>query len=418
MKRIKWNMELMYDYCKEHNYDLPKDNQEYTKTKDNYVYICNKHGEYKQTWQNHKEGKGCRECGLERVKIKNAKTDKCYLQECKQKGLDLPIEPYVNNIKKIRHKCSKGHIYEQTPRDHLRGSGCPYCSGQAKRVDKEYYLVQCKERGYDLPIEKYINSKTPINHKCKQGHVYKQTPNAHLSGNGCPKCKGNYKRTPRDYYDECKDKGYDIPIEYFVDVKTPIKHKCSKGHVYKQRPSVHLQGQGCPKCRRASYNYYYNLWLKDNIDLPTKEQKINSSVDVVDFICSKGHKYMQQANQHTFYGCPVCNESHGERLIRSYLDKNHIKYEPQKRFKGLKDKKLLSYDFYLPKKNVLIEYQGLQHYESTKYFGGNERLEKQQYHDKLKREYAKNNGYILLEPTYKLDTQAKINDYLDKHLKK
>ena len=127
---------------------------------------------------------------------------------------------------------------------------------------------------------------------------------------------------------------------------------------------------------------------------------------------------MQQANQHTFYGCPVCNESHGERLIRSYLDKNHIKYEPQKRFKGLKDKKLLSYDFYLPKKNVLIEYQGLQHYESTKYFGGNERLEKQQYHDKLKREYAKNNGYILLEPTYKLDTQAKINDYLDKHLKK
>ena len=171
MKRIKWNMELMYDYCKEHNYDLPKDNQEYTKTKDNYVYICNKHGEYKQTWQNHKEGKGCRECGLERVKIKNAKTDKCYLQECKQKGLDLPIEPYVNNIKKIRHKCSKGHIYEQTPRDHLRGSGCPYCSGQAKRVDKEYYLVQCKERGYDLPIEKYINSKTPINHQNAKGII-------------------------------------------------------------------------------------------------------------------------------------------------------------------------------------------------------------------------------------------------------
>ena len=86
MTYTKWNMKLMYDYCKEHDYDLPKDNQKYTKTKDNYVYICNKHGEYKQKWQKHKKGQGCRECGLERVKIKNAKTDKCYLQECKQKG--------------------------------------------------------------------------------------------------------------------------------------------------------------------------------------------------------------------------------------------------------------------------------------------------------------------------------------------
>ena len=67
---------------------------------------------------------------------------------------------------------------------------------------------------------------------------------------------------------------------------------------------------------------------------------------------------------------------------------------------------------------MLIEYQGIQHYESVniKGIGKYTNLQKQQYHDKLKREYATNNGYILLEPTYKLDTQEKVNKFLDKYL--
>lgn len=38
-----------------------------------------------------------------------------------------------------------------------------------RRKTNEEYLQQCKNLGYDLPIEKYINSITPIKHKCKQG---------------------------------------------------------------------------------------------------------------------------------------------------------------------------------------------------------------------------------------------------------
>lgn len=65
----------------------------------------------------------------------------------------------------------------------------------------------------------------------------------------------------------------------------------------------------------------------------------------------------------------------------------------------------------------MIEYQGLQHFKSISFDSKNyTNLEKQQYHDKLKREYAKNSGYTLLEPAYKLNTQEKINDYLGKYL--
>lgn len=298
------------------------------------------------------------------------KTPEEYCNLCKERGLDLPIEDYVNNKTKIRFKCSKGHIYFQRPDHHLNNHGCKLCatiklSNKRRKTAKEY-IQECKEKGLDLPIEPYVNSRTKIKHKCKKcNNVYSQKPSNHLSDHGCPKCAtdnlANIRRKSQErYIKECKDKGYDLPIEEYVNAYTKINHKCSKGHVYEQTPNDHLHNKGCP----------------------------------------------------------VCNESHGERFIRNYLDKNNIKYISQRNFKDLKDKTYLSYDFYLPKQNVLIEYQGIQHFIA----GGNGNFDKdyfltQQYHDKLKHDYAINNGYTLLEPTYKLDNQEKVNKYLDKHLK-
>ena len=52
----------------------------------------------------------------------------------------------------------------------------------------------------------------------------------------------------------------------------------------------------------------------------------------------------------------------------------------------------LSYDFAIPSKQhglILIEYNGIQHYEATKFFGGDKQFKIQQEHDHRKREYAK-----------------------------
>ena len=50
--------------------------------------------------------------------------------------------------------------------------------------------------------------------------------------------------------------------------------------------------------------------------------------------------------------------SHGERKIKLYLDKNNVEYISQKTFDGLYGigGKNLSYDFYIEKLNLLIEY--------------------------------------------------------------
>lgn len=50
--------------------------------------------------------------------------------------------------------------------------------------------------------------------------------------------------------------------------------------------------------------------------------------------------------------------------------------------------------------NILIEAQGQQHIIPKKLFGGEEQFQKQQEHDKRKRDYAEANGYKLLEIWY------------------
>lgn len=96
----------------------------------------------------------------------------------------------------------------------------------------------------------------------------------------------------------------------------------------------------------------------------------------------------------------------GQRRIINYLRENQIEYEPQKRFDGLVGvgNKKLSYDFYLPTYNMLIEYQGAKH-DSLGHFSSSladaeYNLERQKEHDKRKREYANTNGYNLLEIWY------------------
>lgn len=60
----------------------------------------------------------------------------------------------------------------------------------------------------------------------------------------------------------------------------------------------------------------------------------------------------------------------------------------------------LSYDFYIPTSNVLIEYQGEQHEKPFNYFGSEKKLTIQKEHDKRKKIYAESNGIYLLEIWY------------------
>lgn len=83
-----------------------------------------------------------------------------------------------------------------------------------------------------------------------------------------------------------------------------------------------------------------------------------------------------------------------EIWAKHYFDEHDIEFEYQKTFAGLVGARggLVSYDFYLPSWNVVLELNGLQHYVAVDWFGGDETLNRQKFNDAVKKDYAEKHG--------------------------
>ncbi len=99
--------------------------------------------------------------------------------------------------------------------------------------------------------------------------------------------------------------------------------------------------------------------------------------------------------------CGCIKKSVGEALIREILETNKIEYirEYSKPNWIFEDTKFQGrFDFFLPKYNRLIEFDGIQHYEEVDYFTAS--LEKVQEHDKIKNQWAKESNIDLVRIPY------------------
>lgn len=97
-------------------------------------------------------------------------------------------------------------------------------------------------------------------------------------------------------------------------------------------------------------------------------------------------------------GCPKCafKRSKGEKKIINFFEKNGIPFITEKSFEWSEKKR---YDFYLPDYNLLIEYNGIQHYKDIEFYGQH-LLKEIQENDKWKKEQALFNNFSFLEISY------------------
>ena len=93
--------------------------------------------------------------------------------------------------------------------------------------------------------------------------------------------------------------------------------------------------------------------------------------------------------------------SKGEGYIQSHLKKNNINFETEKTFKDCEDLRCLRFDFYVPNYNLLIEYDGIQHFKSTLRCKFNEFFNILK-RDQIKNMYAITNKINLLRIPYNI----------------
>jgi hypothetical protein len=211
---------------------------------------------------------------------------------------------------------------------------------------------------------------------------------------------------------------YDYSLTEYVNWNIKVKIVCKIHGVFEQIPNKHLSKKGCAKCgfisrcniARSNSSEFINKAINvHGIKYNYDDVKYSGKEGKVVIKCGKHGTFEQTPHNHLAgNGCPRCKESKGETQIKEFLVKNSIEHIRQKRFKECRHILPLPFDFYLPKSNLCIEYQGLQHFKVIKKFGGEPEFKKRLLRDEIKRNYCRNNSINLITITYK----DKINDML------
>jgi hypothetical protein len=179
-----------------------------------------------------------------------------FLDKCKNvhgNKYDYSLVNYVNNKTKVVIICPTHGEFEQTPDKHINSKqGCPKCSNTYKLTKKDFIDRSNKihNNTYVYSNVNYINANTKVNITCQKHGVFKQRPSAHINGNGCPKCIGKNKTNEeviKEFIDIHGNK-YNYSKVNYINTITPLKIICPIHGEFEQTYNTHKKGHGCPNC--------------------------------------------------------------------------------------------------------------------------------------------------------------------------
>lgn len=282
------------------------------------------------------------------------------------------VGTYVNKSTKIKVRCNHcGREWDVSPYTPLNGRGCMLCANKNTNLNNmsDIKIINAKVKELDCSILDRNEHNNSITVKCnKCGRVWNPSVNNFIRNKSKCHCNKNVntKKTTEDFKKELAIKNPTVEvIGEYINNHTKILCRCRKcGAEFYKTPSKLLSGQSC----------ICNRWFKS------------------------------------------------EKEIYNYLTQElKYKVEQQKSFEDLLSDKgcRLSYDFYieLNGRKILIERQGQQHRFPVDFNGEGEEIAQQKFerqlkHDELKRNYAKEHNYELIEIWYDEDYKEVLNNKL------
>lgn len=272
---------------------------------------------------------------------------------------------------------------------------------------------------YDYSKVNYVKSALKVIIGCSIHGWFEQTPKCHKRGVGCAKCGpsrcAKSRKLSLNEFIERSKKHHGDRFDYsLVDlenngIRDKVKIICPEHGITYQQAYHHMNGFGCKKCdakRTGDINridhdeFIRRCTAKHGNKYDYSKTSYSGSNETVCITCKQHGDFHMTAKFHSSrgYGCHKCWRSQGEHVIASWLDARGISYTNEHKFddcltpKGRK----MKFDFYISSFNVLIEFDGEQHYYASDMFGGDESFERVKKYDVIKNQYAKRKGIRLI----------------------
>lgn len=435
--KIHTFQEVLDEFAKREFLTLLSDESEYNDCHSKMRYVCQKHlnkGEQTTTLGHLLEGKGCNYCGIDRmVQSHLLPLDKEHDKKlCESKGFQ-----YINTVRKdgvikIAFICNNhielGVQYMTKYNMDRELKGCKYCSG--KYLPEWYVLKKAKEINPDIELlEPYNNLTTRMKCFCKK-HNYptSKTMQEILKGKGCYYC-GCEKLSNSSYLSietvqsEISKINPHIKMIDYKGATQQSKCYCNKHNKYFYKgyyALTHNENSGCEVCYAENLRETQGMGIDEfkrrlkevHPELVVIGEYVNNCAPIEIYCTTHDYTFLSKPVDvlKRINCCEKSRQTYKEEYICSFIENTYgFSITRQKKFEDCKDKKILPFDIYLNDYDVLIEYQGEQHYRPVKYSSetweeAEEKLEYTKRHDLIKKEYCKTNNIPLIEiPYWKFD---------------
>jgi len=289
-----------------------------------------------------------------------------------------PLERYDGMGTPIKHRhnlegCLR--VFPARPYDLLNSKGgCPYCSGVAQWTHEDYLKWLFDNKRTDVvPLDRYVKGTKPIRHQCTDPdckRIWYISPVNIRQGGKCKCLHWNYIPTTAQYKQQLLDKGIDylVPIDEYIDIKTPIKHQCTDQncrHIWKASPGNIKQGSGCPKCNvryMDTDKYKKRLITEGRLDLVPIEEFTGTS-SPIKHLCTNPnclHVWPVSPGSILYHGtgCPICVGRKISRAALSWFKSFKTTY-PDLQYEYLIPGTRWSVDAYSPSTRTVFEYLGV-----------------------------------------------------------
>jgi len=379
---------------------------EYVNMETPLVVICKIHGEFEVMPSNHSQGGNrCPEC--------------------------YPIIPRSPEIKYVgEQKYYLCEIHGEVPIGNSRtpSQGCPTCvaiENERSReenlrkyldekfgaeydifITKNFVEFRCKKHGTRTTYTRAeLREKKKLSHHCDDCRAEAEIQRLkEIRAETNVRCKEMLLTEYNNQYEFIEFMDEDVNInkarvkilnllnneEKIVRVDTVLKKMLSKDTRYLLRSYLSYdEAKERVKLLGITDFRQYKKWYvrTQQTDLPTNPQR---------HYVGKGW-----VNYNDFFGNDEKDQmSVGERRITDYLLRKNIKYEYQKRYEDCRNINPLPFDFYLPEYNLIVEFDGYQHFNPVKKWGGAIGLKQRELHDSIKNKYCKDNGINIIRITY------------------